>query len=133
MNLKKQDFSDRVFTLMLVQRKQSMQMNFFSHVAIFTSNKFHRYYSRGLQVWSFKKVGKKTFGFFHWPCPDGKQANAIMSSNFEFSINATFKNVSNGHRKGYVRWRCCLNYLRENVTHLKEYQKLLSKQPYFIL
>ena len=44
----------------------------FSNVAIFTTNTFHRYYSMGLQLWSFKSVAKWIFWYFHRPCSDGK-------------------------------------------------------------
>ena len=67
LTFKKNAFSNRVFTLMLVYRKQSMHMN-----AIFTSNTFYRYYIRGLELWSFISVTKSIFRYFHTPCPDGK-------------------------------------------------------------
>ena len=59
LSFKKHAFANRVFTLMLVYRKQSTHMKqFFSDVAIFTGKKFHRYYSRELQLWSFKSIAK---------------------------------------------------------------------------
>ena len=48
---RKHAFADRVFTLMIVYRKQSMHMQeFFSNVAKFNSNTFYRYYSKGTQL-----------------------------------------------------------------------------------
>ena len=75
LTFKKNAFSNRVFTLMLVYRKQSMHVNAIftkTNVAIFTSNTFHRYYIRGLELWSFISVTKSIFRYFHRPCPDGK-------------------------------------------------------------
>ena len=56
---KKHGFADRVFALMLVYRKQCMQMQEpFSDVTIFSNTIFHRYYNWGLQLLSINRVGK---------------------------------------------------------------------------
>ena len=50
-SFKKHAFADRVFTLMLVYRKQSMNMQgLFADVANLTSNTLHRNYSKELEL-----------------------------------------------------------------------------------
>ena len=58
-SFKKHDFSDRVFTLMLVYGKKCTQMQeFVSEVTIFSNSIFHRYYSRRFQLLSINSVKK---------------------------------------------------------------------------
>ena len=50
-SFKKHTFADRVFTLMLVYIKQSMSMQgLFAGIVNLTSNKFHRNYSKELEL-----------------------------------------------------------------------------------
>ena len=53
--LQERTFTNRMFTIMLVYRKQSIQRQFFS------SKKFHRYCSKGLQLGTFKSVRTNFF------------------------------------------------------------------------
>ena len=65
LSFKKYAFEDRLLTLILVYKKTiHANARNFSNVVIFTSNEFHRHYSRGLQLRSFKKCRKNFLQIF---------------------------------------------------------------------
>ena len=73
LSFKKYAFEDRLLTLILVYKKTiHANARNFSNVVIFTSNEFHRHYSRGLQLRSLKSVAKIFFRYFDISCPDSK-------------------------------------------------------------